>query len=48
MNEVLDIMCKFEDKIEMTNEEEEAFYIAIQCITTVINRMTDDKPIEWD
>ena len=48
MNNILDTMCEIEDKAELTSEEQEAFDIAIQCITTVMNRMTDDKPIEWD
>lgn len=48
MNRVLDIVCELEDRIEMTDEEQEAFDIAIQCITTVMNRMKDDSPIEWD
>lgn len=48
MNVVLDIVCEVEDRIEMTDEERDAFDIAIQCITTVMNRMKDDSPIEWD
>ena len=48
MNKVLDTMCEIEDRIELTDEETDTFDIAIQCITTVMNRMTDDKPITWD
>ena len=32
----------------MTEEEQEDYDIAIQCVTTALNRMLDDKPIEWD
>ena len=48
MNVILNIMCDIEDRIELTDGEQDAFDIAIQCVTTVMNRMTDDKPIEWD
>ena len=48
MNKVLDTVCEIEDRIEMTEEEQEDYDIAIQCVTTVLNRMLDDKPIEWD
>ena len=48
MNKILDTMCDIEDRIELTDEEQETFDIAIQCVTTVMNRMTDNKPITWD
>lgn len=52
MNEVLDTMCNIEDRVEEIGwqevGEQDAFDIAIQCITTVMNRMKDDRPIEWD
>ena len=48
MSKVLDTVCELEDRIEMTEEEQEDYDIAIQCVTTVLNRMLDDKPIEWD
>lgn len=38
MNRILDVMCELEDKYEnLTNEEEEAFDIAIQCIAKIMN-----------
>ena len=40
MNEILSIMCDIEDRIELTDEEQDAFDIAIQCITTVINGLS--------
>lgn len=48
MNEVLNRMCELEDRCDLLDDEQEAFDIAIQCITTVINKMKDDSPIEWD
>ena len=49
MNKFRDTVCELEDQYQgMTKDEEEAFDIAIQCITTVMNRMKDDRPIEWD
>ena len=48
MNTVLNIMCDIEDRIELSDEQQEAFDIAIQCVTTVLNRMKEDRPIEWD
>ena len=48
MNDILTTMCEIEDRIELTDEEEDAFDIAIQCVATVMNRMTDNRPIEWD
>jgi hypothetical protein len=48
MFEILNTMCRIEDQAELTESEEEAFDIAIQCVATVMNRMIDDKPISWD
>ena len=50
MNKVLDTMCDIEDRVELSEDEQDAFDIAIQCVTTVMNRMKCDKPIafEWD
>ena len=48
MNGILDRMCMLEDRLELDDEEQEAFDIAIQCVTTVMNRMLDDRPITWD
>ena len=49
MNKVLDKICYLEDQFDgMTKEEIDAFDIAIQCVTTVMNRMKDDRPIAWD
>lgn len=48
MCNVLTTMCEIENIIELTKEEQDAFDIAIQCVATVLNRMVDDSPIEWD
>ena len=47
MNIVLNILCDLEDKLDLKKEEEDAFDIAIQCVTTVLNRMVEDRPISW-
>lgn len=39
MNDVLDTLCIFEDDILMTDEEEQAMDIAIQCVASIMNRM---------
>lgn len=48
MRMVLHTMCRIEDENYYTPEEENAFDIAIQCVTTVMNRMADDRRITWD
>ena len=48
MDDVLEKICDIEGRIELTDEEQDAFDIAIQCITTIMNRMVDDEKIEWD
>ena len=48
MNEVLDKICALEDELDLDEEMEYIFDIVIQCVTTIINRMKIDRPIEWD
>lgn len=49
MNEVLNVMCDLEERVTfLTQEEEKAYDIAIQCVCQIVNRMADDKPINWD
>lgn len=48
MNGILDTMCEIEDRVDLTYDEQDAFDIAIQCVTTVMNRMKDNRPIEFD
>jgi len=48
MNGVLDYMCLLKERLRIPAEEQDKFDMAIQCIATVTNRMTDDKKIEWD
>mgnify|MGYP007133740405 CR=1 FL=1 len=48
MNRVLDFMCNIEDQMELDDKQVNDFDVAIQCIATVMNRMVDDRPIEWD
>ena len=49
LNQVLNIVCDLKDRlIEPTEEEKEAYVIAIQCVVQILNRMADNKPIRWD
>ena len=50
MKNVLYTMCDIEDVIELTEAEQDAFDIAIQCVTTIMNMMNCDDPVamEWD
>ena len=45
---VLSMLCDIEDRIELTQEESDAYDIAIQCVTQIHNRMLDGKGINWD
>ena len=47
LREVLDFMCDIEPKCELTDEEENKYDVAIQCISTVLNCMVDDSKIDW-
>lgn len=48
MDYVLETVCNLEDDILITEEEQEALDIAIQCITQIMNRMEDGRKINWD
>ena len=48
MDRVLDLICNIENRTEMTSQQEENFDIAVQCVTLVMNRLKDDRPIVWD
>ena len=48
MKQILYFMCDIEDETELTEEEQDMFDIAIQCVALVANRMNDDRPIVWD
>ena len=49
MRQVLFFLCDIEDEIDhMTDAEQEMFDVAVQCVTTIINRMDNDHPISWD
>ena len=44
MHKILDTMCDLEDFCDIDSEEQqEAFDIAIQCVTSVINTMVDEN-----
>ena len=48
MNRVLDLLCNTEDHMDLTDQQAEDFDIAVQCVTLVMNRMKEDRPIVWD
>ena len=48
MDRVLDLLCNTEEHIDLTGQQEDDYDIAIQCVTLVMNRMKDDRPIVWD
>ncbi len=48
MNDILTFMLELEDKQDFSYDEDEKYDIAIQCIVTVMNRMIDNRPIEFD
>ena len=47
MNRILDVLCRLEDGILMTDEEQDAFDIAIQCVSDMVNRL-NGIPVEWE
>lgn len=48
LSNVLTVMSGLEDLAEnMTEEEHIAFDVSLQCVTEVMNRMKDGKPIEY-
>lgn len=48
LNEVLDSLCELEDSVLLSDAEDEAMEIAIQCVTEIMNRMQDGKRVQWD
>ena len=48
MNRVLDLICKVEDQVEMTDQETDDYDIAVQCVSQIMNRMQDGGPINFD
>lgn len=41
-------MSEIEDKRDFTEQQQTAFDISIQCVTEIMNRMDDDKPIAFE
>ena len=48
LRQVLNCLCDLEDTVLMTEEEDEAMHMAVQCVTEIMNRMLDGKKVEWD
>ena len=48
LSNILTTMSVLEDLAEdMTDEQRTAFDVSLQCVTEVMNRMKDGKPIEY-
>lgn len=48
MDRLLDDFCWLEDDSMITDREQKAFDIAVQCMVQIMNRMIDGKRIDWD
>lgn len=48
MNDVLNYLCHIEEAIFLYPDEKEKIDIAIQCVTDVINRFRDNRPIDFE
>ena len=48
LSKVLDSLCELEDSVLLTEKEDEAMHVAIQCVTEIMNRMKDGKKVLWD
>ena len=48
MKKILYTMMDLEDTLALSFSEREAFDVSIQCISTIINRMTDNKLVFED
>ena len=48
MKQLLDVLYGLEDESLITEKEQKALEIAINCMTWIINRMLDGKRIYWD
>lgn len=48
MDRVLTKMCEIEDRIDLSNDEQDAFDISIQCVTDIMNKMKDGEQIEFE
>ena len=47
MNGILDTLCDIEDSVGMTDKEQEAMNIAIQCVTDILN-LLQGHPVTLD
>lgn len=48
LSNILTVMSGLEDLAEnLSDEEHIAFDVSLQCVTEVMNRMKDGKPIEY-
>ena len=48
LNVVLNTMCELEERIpDLTDEEQDMYDIGVQCVCQIVNRIADNKPINW-
>jgi len=48
LSDVMTTMSGIEELNDLNDYQRLAFDISIQCVTEVMNRMRDDKPIEFE
>lgn len=48
LNEILNFMCDVEDELDLNEDEQDKYDIALRCISTVMNRMLDRQPIDFE
>lgn len=48
LDKIITIMSEIEDKKKLTERQKMAFDISVQCVTEIMNRMQDGKPIEFE
>ena len=48
LDKIAAAMCKMEERHQLNEDEQTALDISIQCITEIMNRMRDNKPIEFE
>lgn len=48
LDEALTVLCRLQDDVSLSETEQAALFIGIQCVTEIMNRMRDGKRVEWD
>lgn len=48
LREALNCLCELRDSVLLSEAENGAMKVAIQCVTEIMNRMLDGKKVMWD